>query len=131
MKRFDLRHLGGEFLNRMCEIVRDDLSDGEVGIFIFEVGDFSNVQKSAKLVAENDWEMMNSLRFNEVDWTIMIKKDSAKIAESFGNNLAESPSFKNADSTLKSADSTNADSIKTSTDSTLQGTDSTKTDSTK
>lgn len=124
MKRFDLRHLGGEFLTRMCEIVRDDLSDGEVGIFIFEVGDFSNVQKSAKLVAENGWEMMNSLRFNEVDWTIMIKKDSAKIAESFGNNLAESPSLKNADST-------NADSIKTGTDSTLQGTDSTKADNVK
>lgn len=124
MKRFDLRHLGDEFLNRMCEIVRDDLSDGEVGIFIFEVGDFSNVQKSTKLVAENGWEMMNSLRFNEVDWTIMIKKDSTKTAESFNNNLAESPSFKNADFT-------NADSSEISTDSTLQGTDSTKADNVK
>lgn len=124
MKRFDLRHLGDEFLNRMCEIVRDNLSDGEVGIFIFEVGDFSNVKKSTKLVAENGWEMMNSLRFNEVDWTIMIKKDSTKTAESFNNNLAESPSFKNADST-------NADSSEISTDSTLQGTDSTKADNAK
>lgn len=124
MKRFDLRHLGDEFLKRMCEIVRDDLSDGEVGIFIFEVGDFSNVQKSTKLVAENGWEIMNSLRFNEVDWTIMIKKDSTKTAESFKNNLAESPSFKNADSA-------NADSSETSTDSTLQGIDSTKADNVK
>ena len=74
MKRFDLRHLGAAFDVRMCEIVERELKNGEVGIFLFEVGDFSGVEKSANLVAQNGWTLMNSLRFNEVDWTIVVKK---------------------------------------------------------
>jgi len=46
----------------------------EVGIFLFEVGDFSSIQKSADIVKENGHELMNSLKFNEVDWTIVVKR---------------------------------------------------------
>ena len=74
MKRFDLRHLGAAFDVRMCELVERELKNGEVGIFLFEVGDFSGVEKSANLVAQNGWTLMNSLRFNEVDWSIVVKK---------------------------------------------------------
>jgi NADH-quinone oxidoreductase subunit E len=47
---------------------------GEVAIFLFEIGDFSPIQKSADLVKECGYELLNSLKFNEVDWTIVAKK---------------------------------------------------------
>ena len=81
MKRFDLRHLGEDFLRRMCEIVEQNLSQGEVGIFIFEIGDFSGVEKSANMVAQNGWTLMNSLRFNEVDWSLVVKKSPLQVSK--------------------------------------------------
>ncbi len=74
MKRYDLRHLHDDFYGRMMEIINSDLSIDEVGIFLFEVGDFSSVQKSADIIKEAGYELMNSLKFNEVDWTIVVKK---------------------------------------------------------
>ena len=74
MKRFDLRHLHDDFYDRMVELIDHDLRAGEVGIFLFEVGDFSSIQKSADVVKEHGHTLMNSLKFNEVDWTIVVKK---------------------------------------------------------
>jgi len=74
MKRFDLRHLKSDFYVRMSELMNKDVAKDEVAIFLFEVGDFSPVQKSADIVKENGWTLMNSLKFNEVDWTIAVKK---------------------------------------------------------
>lgn len=74
MKRYDLRHLHDDFYGRMMEIINSDLLIDEVGIFLFEVGDFSSVQKSADMIKEAGYELMNSLKFNEVDWTIVVKK---------------------------------------------------------
>ena len=74
MKRFDLRHLKNDFLGRLEELIKNDLENEEVGIFMFEVLDFSNVQKSADLVEKTGSELLNSLRFNEVDWTIVVRK---------------------------------------------------------
>lgn len=51
-----------------------EIQKDEVAIFLFEMGDFSAIQKSADFVKENSWTLMNSLRFNEVDWTIVVKK---------------------------------------------------------
>ena len=96
MKRFDLRHLGADFGARMCEIVERNLRENEVGIFLFEVGDFSSVEKSANLIAQNGWTLMNSLRFNEVDWTIVIKK-ARPLGES-SDSCAESSGESNNDS---------------------------------
>ena len=73
MKRYDLRHFKDDFYNRMLELVEKSATD-EVTIFIFEIGDFSGVQKSADLVKEAGHTLMNSLKFNEVDWTIVVKK---------------------------------------------------------
>jgi NADH-quinone oxidoreductase subunit E len=39
------------------------------------VGDFTPVQRSADLVKESGYELVNSLKFNEVDWTIVVKKN--------------------------------------------------------
>jgi len=73
MKRHDLRHLKDDFYGRMLELVEESAPD-EVTIFIFEIGDFSSVQKSADVIREAGYELMNSLKFNEVDWTIVVKK---------------------------------------------------------
>jgi len=77
MKRYDLRHLKDNFYDRMVELMNGDLKVNEVGIFLFEVGDFSPVQKSADVVKEQGHELMNSLKFNEVDWTIVVKKKAS------------------------------------------------------
>ena len=74
MKRYDLRHLKADFDDRMKEIVTNEITVGEVIIFLFEIGDFSVVQRSADMMKECGCELLNSLKFNEVDWTIVIKK---------------------------------------------------------
>ena len=74
MKRYDLRHLKDEFYDRMVELIDQGLKVDEVGIFLFEVGDFSSIQKSADVINGTGNELMNSLKFNEVDWTIVVKK---------------------------------------------------------
>ena len=58
----------------MKEILTNEHKAGEVAIFLFEIGDFTPIQRSADLVKECGCELMNSLKFNEVDWTIVIKK---------------------------------------------------------
>ncbi|MGB3750215.1 MAG: NADH-ubiquinone oxidoreductase subunit E family protein [Arcobacteraceae bacterium] len=75
MKRFDLRQLKQDFLPRLVELMNTDIAQGENGIFLFEIGDFSGVQASADCVKENEWTLMNSIKFNEVDWTLVIKKE--------------------------------------------------------
>lgn len=74
MKRYDLRHLKADFDDRMKEIVTNEITVGEVIIFLFEIGDFSGVQRSADMMKECGCELLNSLKFNEVDWTIVVKK---------------------------------------------------------
>ena len=73
MLRYDLRHLKDDFEPRMKEILQSHPKE-QVGIFLFEVGDFTPVQRSADLVKESGYELLNSLKFNEVDWTIVVKK---------------------------------------------------------
>jgi predicted flap endonuclease-1-like 5' DNA nuclease len=58
----------------MAELIDQGLKVGEVGIFLFEVGDFSHIQRSADFIKSLGHDLMNSLKFNEVDWTIVVKK---------------------------------------------------------
>jgi NADH-quinone oxidoreductase subunit E len=74
VKRYDLRHLKENFAGRMSEIIKSEATNGEVLIFLFEIGDFTTVQQSADLVKELGCSLMNSLKFNEADWTIVVKK---------------------------------------------------------
>ena len=76
MKRYDLRELNSDFMPRMIELIKSDIKDGENAIFLFEIGDFSAIQATADMVKENNWTLMNSLKFNEVDWTIVVKKEA-------------------------------------------------------
>ena len=76
MKRYDLRHLKDDFYDRMVELIDKGIKVDEVGIFLFEVGDFSSIQKSADVIKATGHDLMNSLKFNEVDWTVVVKKVS-------------------------------------------------------
>ncbi|KIM11238.1 MAG: hypothetical protein KU37_06230 [Sulfuricurvum sp. PC08-66] len=72
MVRYDLRHLKADFYDRMQEILKTSHYN-DVVIFLFEIGDFSPIQRTADMVREAGHELMNSLKFNEVDWTIVVK----------------------------------------------------------
>jgi NADH-quinone oxidoreductase subunit E len=74
MKRYDLRPLQADFIPRLVELMNSDVKEDENGIFLFEIGDFSAVQGVADTVKQNNWTLMNSLKFNEADWTVVIKK---------------------------------------------------------
>ena len=89
MKRYDLRHLHDDFYDRMVELINKGLKIGEVGIFLFEVGDFSSIQKSADVIKETGHDLMNSLKFNEVDWTIVVKKVDENIRKERAEKIAE------------------------------------------
>ncbi len=88
MKRYDLRHLHDDFYDRMVELIDQGIKVGEVGIFLFEVGDFSSIQKSADVIKEAGHDLMNSLKFNEVDWTIVVKKVSPEVQKERAEALA-------------------------------------------
>ncbi len=79
MKRYDLRNHKENFIPRMVEIMNAEITEGENGIFLFEIGDFLSVQASADCVKENGWTLMNSLKYNEVDWTVVIKKEKPAV----------------------------------------------------
>jgi len=73
MQRYDLRHLKDDFYDKMVELLESS-KPGEVVLFLFEVGDFTPVQKSADLIKEHGHELLNSLKYNEVDWTIVVRR---------------------------------------------------------
>lgn len=72
MIRVDLRHLKDEFYDEMLNSLKR-LKDEEVAIFLFEIGDFSHIKRVANFVYENSFTLMNSLKFNEKDWTVVVK----------------------------------------------------------
>ena len=74
MKRYDLRLYKDDFIYRMNEIINDELSDDEVGIFIFEFGDGNVVKMANDSIKSLGFCLLNSIRFNEVDWSIVVKK---------------------------------------------------------
>ena len=73
MRRVDLRHLKDEFLSALGQQIKASEA-GEVVIFLFEIGDFGSVKAALNLVYNLNCEIMNSLKFNQVDWAITIKK---------------------------------------------------------
>jgi NADH-quinone oxidoreductase subunit E len=48
---------------------------------MFEVGDYTSIQKSADTIRATGHTLMNSLKFNEVDWTVVVKKVEEKTAK--------------------------------------------------
>ena len=72
MTRVDLRDFKNEFYDKKLEVLKS-LKNEEVVIFLFEIGDFSHIQKVADFVYENEFTLINSLKFNEKDWTVVVK----------------------------------------------------------
>jgi len=93
MKRYDLRHLKDDFYDRMVELIDQGIKVDEVGIFMFEVGDYTSIRKSADVIKATGHDLMNSLKFNEVDWTVVVKKVNEETrkerAEAFAKAKAE------------------------------------------
>ena len=114
MKRYDLRLLHDEFYDRMVELIDKGLKVDEVGIFLFEVGDFSSIQRSADVINETGHDLMNSLKFNEVDWTVVVKKVSDEVrkerAEAFA--AAKKATDEKAADTAKIAEEKEAEKAK-------------------
>jgi NADH-quinone oxidoreductase subunit E len=105
MKRYDLRHLKDDFYDRMVELIDQGLKVGEVGIFLFEVGDYTSIQKSADVVKSTGHDLMNSLKFNEVDWTIVVKKvDEATKQERAAKIEAEKAAAESAEAETEKAE---------------------------
>ncbi|MCX2682666.1 hypothetical protein OQH60_01950 [Campylobacter sp. MIT 21-1685] len=72
MRRVDLRKSKDLFVD-LAQIIKEAYN-GEVLVVLFEIGDFSSVERSFSFVKEQNCELLNSLKFNQVDWTIVIKK---------------------------------------------------------
>ena len=77
MERYDLRKYKDNFYDRMTEVIEKEAKPGEVIIFLFEVGDFTSVQKSSDLMKELGHDVRNSIKFNEVEWTLVVKRKSS------------------------------------------------------
>lgn len=74
MKRIDLRKSKDLFLDMKKYL--DSLKLNETALFLFEIGDFSNVEKSYEFVYKQGCVVLNSLKFNQVDWTICVKREN-------------------------------------------------------
>ncbi|AJC88341.1 NADH-ubiquinone oxidoreductase subunit E family protein [Campylobacter insulaenigrae] len=72
MRRVDLRKSKDLFFD--LKMIIEKAYNGEVLVVLFEIGDFSNVEKSFAFVKEQNCELLNSLKFNQADWTIVLKK---------------------------------------------------------
>ncbi len=72
MRRIDLRKSKDLFLDMKKHI--DSLKVNEVVIILFEIGDFGSVERSYEFIYQNDCELLNSLKFNQADWMICIRK---------------------------------------------------------
>ncbi|WP_270979529.1 NADH-ubiquinone oxidoreductase subunit E family protein [Campylobacter helveticus] len=72
MRRVDLRK-SKDLLEDLALLIQE-AKQGEVLVVLFEIGDFSPVERSFAFVKEQNCELLNSLKFNEVDWSIVIKK---------------------------------------------------------
>ena len=73
MRRVDLRHLKSQFLSALGQQIKAS-EPGEVVIFLFEIGDYSGVTKAVNLTYNLNCEVMNSLKFSQTDWTLIIKE---------------------------------------------------------
>jgi len=78
MERYDLRKYKEQKLfDRMIDVMDKEAKPGEVIIFMYEVGDFSPVTKSMEVMKEQGHEILNSIKFNEVDWTLVVKRKAS------------------------------------------------------
>ncbi|MBM0637313.1 NADH-ubiquinone oxidoreductase subunit E family protein [Campylobacter sp. VicNov18] len=73
MRRVDLRK-SKDLFKDLAQIIKE-AKQSEVLVVLFEIGDFSAVEKSFSFVKDQGCSLLNSLKFNQVDWTIVIKKE--------------------------------------------------------
>ncbi|MDR1460262.1 MAG: NADH-ubiquinone oxidoreductase subunit E family protein [Campylobacteraceae bacterium] len=72
MRRYDLRGCENNLKIRLLEILNEGTKN-EVLIFIFESVSDEQLRDIINAIREKNGEVLNSLRFNEVDWTIVVR----------------------------------------------------------
>jgi NADH-quinone oxidoreductase subunit E len=72
MKRYDLRACKERFEVRMLEILNNS-KQGEVLIFLFESIPEEQLKEVMGLIEETKSDVLNSLKFNEVDWMVVAR----------------------------------------------------------
>ncbi|MDR0407322.1 MAG: NADH-ubiquinone oxidoreductase subunit E family protein [Campylobacteraceae bacterium] len=75
MRRYDLRGCEQDFKTRLLEVLSKGL-DKEVLIFIFESVPDNRLREIINAIREKNGEVLNSLKFNELDWTIVVRVNS-------------------------------------------------------
>ncbi|MFK0307954.1 NADH-ubiquinone oxidoreductase subunit E family protein, partial [Campylobacter coli] len=74
MRRVDLIK-SKELFEDLAQII-NEAKQGEVLVVLFEIVEFSPVENSFSFVNEQACELLNSFKFNQVDWTLVITKES-------------------------------------------------------
>ncbi|MDR2341536.1 MAG: NADH-ubiquinone oxidoreductase subunit E family protein [Campylobacteraceae bacterium] len=72
MRRYDLRGYKNDFKKRALEIL-DESAEKEVLIFIFENTANEQLKDFINAMRDKNADVLNSLKFNEVDWTITVR----------------------------------------------------------
>ncbi|MDR0580158.1 MAG: NADH-ubiquinone oxidoreductase subunit E family protein [Campylobacteraceae bacterium] len=72
MRRYDLRNYKSDFKTRALEIL-DESAKEEVLIFIFESTTDEQLRDLVSAMREKNADVLNSLKFNEVDWTVTVR----------------------------------------------------------
>ncbi|MDR1554661.1 MAG: NADH-ubiquinone oxidoreductase subunit E family protein [Campylobacteraceae bacterium] len=75
MKRYDLRGYKNGFKAKFFEILEKSAQE-EVLIFVFEIVSDGKLKDIIDTIREKNCEVLNSLKFNEVDWTIVVRAKS-------------------------------------------------------
>lgn len=78
MKRYDLREYKGNFEVRLLELLQE-ADKNEILIFLIENQKKEKLKDIISSIKQKGGEIMNSLRFNEVDWTIVAKASNVEI----------------------------------------------------
>lgn len=73
MKRYDLRVLKNSFVSRLAEIASSE-EINHVAIYMLEISSQQSLSSAIKTLEDNSCEILNSIKYNEVDWTIVAKK---------------------------------------------------------
>jgi NADH-quinone oxidoreductase subunit E len=78
MKRYDLRGYKSGFEARLLEIFKE-LQKDKAAIFLFETPNDDTLRNVIGKIREYEGDVLNSLRFNEVDWTLVVRAKASNV----------------------------------------------------
>ena len=78
MRRYDLRGYKSGFEAKLLEIVKE-LQKEEAAIFLFETPNDDTLKRVIGKIREYKGDVLNSLKFNEVDWTLVVRAKASNV----------------------------------------------------